>query len=78
MKNESLLVGVGVITIRNGFHGAGTWAQPGGHLEFGEPTVCEPNKRLGWRWFKWAELPTPLFQPLATLHASGFVPESAA
>lgn len=38
-------VGVGVIIIRDGFvllgersgsHGAGTWAPPGGHLEFGE------------------------------------------
>lgn len=137
MKIEPLLVGVGVIIIRNGLvllgqrigsHGAGTWALPGGHLEFGEsvaecairevreetglelqsihpapytndvfaaegkhyvtlfvvaqsaagePAVCEPNKCSGWHWFRWAELPAPLFQPLATLHASGFVPENA-
>ena len=136
MKIEILLVGVGVIIIRNGLillgerigsHGAGTWALPGGHLEFGEsvaecairevreetglelrsihpapytndvfaaegkhyvtlfvvaqsasgePVVCEPNKCSGWHWFHWTELPTPLFQPLATLHASGFVPEN--
>lgn len=137
MKNESLLVGVGVIIVRDGLvllgqrigsHGAGTWALPGGHLEFGEsvvacaarevreetglelqamhpgpytndvfasegkhyvthfvvahsdlgqPQVCEPHKCAGWQWFRWSELPTPLFQPLATLHASGFVPEHA-
>ncbi|MEO7065274.1 MAG: NUDIX hydrolase [Rhodanobacter sp.] len=141
MKTErtgSPLVGVGVIVVRNGLlllgqrmgsHGAGTWALPGGHLEFGEsvaqcaarevreetglelevirpgpytndvfasegkhyvtlfvvaqsasgqPVVCEPDKCTGWQWFRWTELPTPLFQPLATLHASGFVPEYAA
>src|SRR5450830_1031554 len=42
-------VGVGVIIIKDGFvllgerigsHGAGTWALPGGHLEFGESVNC--------------------------------------
>lgn len=42
---ESVRVGVGVLIVRNaqvllgkrlGAHGAGTWATPGGHLEFGE------------------------------------------
>lgn len=128
-------VGVGVIVVRDGHvllgqragsHGAGTWALPGGHLEFGEsvedcarrelleetglvlhslrpapytsdvmadigrhyvtlfvqarvPTGeaqrCEPDKCLVWDWFRWSELPSPLFQPLATLVAQGFVPE---
>ena len=43
--NHIIQVGVGVIIIRNnrillgeriGAHGAGTWAAPGGYLEFGE------------------------------------------
>ncbi len=43
--NASAQVGVGVILVRDdrvllgqrlGSHGAGTWAMPGGHLEFGE------------------------------------------
>ncbi len=45
MNNNIPLVGVGVIVIRNGgillgkrigSHGAGTWALPGGHLEYAE------------------------------------------
>jgi 8-oxo-dGTP diphosphatase len=128
-------VGVGVLVLREGrvllgqrkgSHGAGTWALPGGHLEFGEsvaqcavrevleetglrihavtpapytndvfeaegkhyvtlfvaahsavgePALCEPDKCSEWRWFRWSELPSPLFQPLATLHASGFAPD---
>ena len=130
-------VGVGVIVLRDGLvllgqrigsHGAGTWALPGGHLEFGEtveqcaarevleetgldiqvvacgpytnnmfpeegkhyvtlfviahaqtgaPRVREPSKCSAWRWFRWSELPSPLFPPLISLHASGFVPEMA-
>jgi 8-oxo-dGTP diphosphatase len=46
-------VGVGVIIVKDGLvllgerigsHGAGTWALPGGHLEFGE-SVCDCARR---------------------------------
>jgi 8-oxo-dGTP diphosphatase len=40
----------------------------------GEPRVCEPAKCACWQWFRWSELPQPLFPPLASLHQSGFVP----
>ena len=130
-------VGVGVIIVRDGLvllgkragsHGAGSWALPGGHLEFGEtvadcaarevleetglevhdiaaapytsdvfaregrhyitrfvtaqatgePEILEPGKCLAWGWFRWADLPQPLFLPLLTLHGTGFVPAGAA
>ncbi|REJ76776.1 MAG: NUDIX domain-containing protein [Acidobacteria bacterium] len=50
---RSVRVGVGVVVVRGGAvlvglrrgaHGAGTWACPGGHLEFGE-TVAECARR---------------------------------
>ena len=138
VKSSSPIVGVGVIVLRNGLvllgerigsHGSGTWALPGGHLEFGEtvehcaarevreetglelqdikagpyssdlfaseqkhyvtlfvvlsslegePETVEPTKCSRWQWFKWSELPTPLFQPLQTLVRTGFIPENAA
>ena len=130
-------VGVGVLVLRQGrvllgrrrgSHGAGSWAPPGGHLEFGEtaaacarrelaeetglvagtmtpapytvdlfpaegrhyvtlfvvaagvagdPRVLEPDKCEGWEWHDWHALPTPLFAPLASLVAQGFVPADA-
>lgn len=41
----------------------------------GEPALCEPDKCAEWRWCHWPELPVPLFPPLATLRATGFVPD---
>ena len=137
--NEKIVnVGVGVLIIRNdrvllgerqGSHGAGTWALPGGHLEFGEtvaqcaarevreetglrlqsiepapytndffeaqgkhcvtlfvlctdaigkPATLEPEKCVRWAWFRWSELPAPLFLPLQTLVESGYVPGPSA
>ena len=135
MTDSRPLIGVGVLVVRDGrvllgerrgAHGAGSWAPPGGHLEFGEsveacarrevreetgleiidvreapytsdvfevehkhyitlfvtaratagePELREPLKCVRWSWHYWAELPRPLFAPLATLHARGFVPE---
>jgi len=131
-------VGVGVIVVRDGHvllgerrgsHGAGTWALPGGNLDFGEsvedcarrelleetglrlssvhpapytvdhfrddgkhyvtlfvealgvtgkPALLEPDKCCGWSWFGWDEFPGPVFGPLATLRASGYVPQGIA
>jgi 8-oxo-dGTP diphosphatase len=131
-------VGVGVIVVRGGrvllgerrgSHGAGTWALPGGNLDFGEsveecarrelleetgitlhsvrqapytvdhfpdhgrhyvtlfvealgamgePALLEPEKCCGWSWFDWHDFPKPVFDPLATLRASGFVPQGVA
>jgi len=53
MEGSTPRVGIGVILLRNGqvllgqrigSHGTGTWALPGGHLEFGE-TVEQCAKR---------------------------------
>jgi 8-oxo-dGTP diphosphatase len=110
---------------RIGAHGSGTWAAPGGKLEFGEsieqcarrelleetgleigpievgpytndvfvieqkhfvtllvvarstigsPTNREPNKCEGWHWFRWTELPKPMFKPLENLVKAGYKP----
>ena len=40
----------------------------------GAPAVLEPDKCEEWRWFHWRSLPSPLFAPLASLHARGYVP----
>ncbi len=35
--------------------------------ENGEPRVLEPEKCEKWRWFKWDQLPEPLFLPVENL-----------
>ena len=35
--------------------------------ESGEPEVLEPEKCEKWGWFKWNELPQPLFTPIKNL-----------
>jgi len=35
---------------------------------------CEPDKCLGWQWFDWNALPTPLFEPTQSLLDTGFNP----
>ncbi len=134
MERPYTRVGVGIIVcragrvllgLRRGSHGAGTWALPGGNLEYGESLIacaqrelveetalyttaiahaqftvdafpaeqkhyvtlfvealdvvgevqnCEPDKCDGWQWFPWNALPSPLFPPLRSLHALGFIP----
>ena len=56
MTERTPRVGVGVLVVRDGrlllgerlgSHGAGTWAPPGGHLEFGEsPDGCARRELL--------------------------------
>lgn len=56
IANRSVQVGVGVVIVRSGevllglrsgSHGSGTWAFPGGHLEFGEsPEDCAAREAL--------------------------------
>ena len=43
----------------------------------GEPEVREPERCSRWVWCRWSELPEPLFQPVATLRGTGFVPRGA-
>ena len=43
----------------------------------GDPVNAEPHKCEGWSWFHWSELPSPLFQPVQSLVASGYVPQDA-
>ncbi|MBO9652383.1 MAG: NUDIX domain-containing protein [Variovorax sp.] len=39
----------------------------------GEPENLEPLKCDGWAWFPWDELPEPLFEPIRSLVASGYM-----
>jgi 8-oxo-dGTP diphosphatase len=55
MSRPGPIVGVGVIVVRDGLvllgervgsHGAGTWAPPGGHMEFGETVAACAAREL--------------------------------
>ncbi|HEX7042853.1 MAG TPA: NUDIX hydrolase [Patescibacteria group bacterium] len=55
MENPKVRVGVAVVIkknkkvllgLRKGSHGAGTWAFPGGHLEFGESILDTAKREL--------------------------------
>ncbi|MGJ7603598.1 nucleotide triphosphate diphosphatase NUDT15 [Variovorax sp. LT1R20] len=39
----------------------------------GDPANLEPHKCEGWAWFDWNDLPQPLFAPLQSLVASGYI-----
>ena len=39
-----------------------------------EPVAREPEKTAAWSWFDWQELPRPLFEPVASLVATGYEP----
>jgi ADP-ribose pyrophosphatase YjhB (NUDIX family) len=43
----------------------------------GEPHVREPDKTGIWSWYRWDEIPAPLFRPLASLVAAGYRPDRA-
>jgi 8-oxo-dGTP diphosphatase len=43
----------------------------------GTPANLEPDRCEGWSWFKWNELPTPMFTPLRNLVAVGYSPSDA-
>ncbi len=42
----------------------------------GNAEVREPEKCREWMWFPWHVLPAPLFEPLAQLVSSDFVPRA--
>jgi len=74
------------IKIKNLKHGAWTndvFEKEGKHYitvcmiadyDSGEPKIMEPEKLVRWEWFKWDELPQPLFLPVENGVKSGFNP----
>jgi 8-oxo-dGTP diphosphatase len=43
----------------------------------GDATLREQDKAENWSWHRWEDLPQPLFQPVASLIASGWKPPAA-
>jgi 8-oxo-dGTP diphosphatase len=43
-------------------------------VDDGEPQVREPDKVHSWLWAPWNRLPEPLFEPTASLLATGWQP----
>lgn len=44
--------------------------------EEGVPQILEPEKCTSWEWFKWEELPQPLFLPIVNILKAEFNPFS--
>jgi 8-oxo-dGTP diphosphatase len=42
----------------------------------GEAERREPDQAADWRWWRWSELPSPLFTPVASLVARGYAPSA--
>lgn len=40
----------------------------------GDPIATEPHKIAEWAWFRWDELPQPLFSPVVALQQTGWRP----
>ena len=40
----------------------------------GEPSICEPDKCLGWDWYDYEKLPQPLFLSMQNMINNGFNP----
>ncbi|XP_047307275.1 nudix hydrolase 1-like [Impatiens glandulifera] len=40
------------------------------------PQTMEPDKCVGWDWYEWNDLPSPMFEPLLNMVNDGFNPFS--
>jgi len=76
-------VGVNIKNLRRGPFTNDIFKKEGKHYitlyiisdyESGEVNVMEPDKCERWEWFKWGELPHPLFLPVKNLKKMDFNP----